>query len=130
MSRGGKRTGSGAKPLHGEPMRRVNVMLDTATINKALIIGVGSLSAGLREAVMRWHHLEIKPMAKMDHIYGERVLKVKSVYIRRASSWVSSEGASIDIVELADGRILGITNNVVIDFQDKNKFEDEEAEID
>ncbi len=50
---GGKRAGAGAKPLHAEPMKRVNVMLDEATISKAEQIGGGNLSAGLREAVRR-----------------------------------------------------------------------------
>ena len=50
---GGRRKGSGAKPLHDEPMRRVNVVLDAATIAKAEAIGGGNLSAGLREAVRR-----------------------------------------------------------------------------
>lgn len=49
--RGGKRDGAGAKPLHTEPMRRVNVMLDEETIAKAELIGDGNLSAGLRRAV-------------------------------------------------------------------------------
>ena len=51
--RGGKRDGAGAKPLHTEPMRRVNVMLDEETIAKAELIGDGNLSAGLRRAVKR-----------------------------------------------------------------------------
>lgn len=51
---GGKRDGAGAKPVHGEPMRRVNVMLDAGTISKAEVIGGGNLSAGLRESVMRF----------------------------------------------------------------------------
>ena len=50
---GGKRVGAGAKPLHTEPMTRVNVMLDEATIEKAKMIGAGNLSEGLREAVRR-----------------------------------------------------------------------------
>lgn len=50
---GGKREGAGAKPLKGEPMTRVNVMLDDATIAKAKQIGGGNLSEGLREAVRR-----------------------------------------------------------------------------
>jgi hypothetical protein len=50
---GGKRKGAGAKPLKGEPMTRVNVMLDDATIAKAKLIGGGNLSEGLREAVRR-----------------------------------------------------------------------------
>ena len=51
--RGGRRDGAGAKPLHSEPMRRVNVMLDEETIAKAELIGSGNLSAGLRNAVKR-----------------------------------------------------------------------------
>lgn len=50
---GGKREGAGAKPLKSEPMTRVNVMLDDATIAKAKQIGGGNLSEGLREAVRR-----------------------------------------------------------------------------
>lgn len=50
---GGKREGAGRKPLGDAPMRRVNVMLDAATIAKAEQIGGGNLSAGLREAVRR-----------------------------------------------------------------------------
>ena len=43
-------------------MRRVNVMLDAATIAKAEAIGGGNLSAGLREAVRRirkGHNVEV-----------------------------------------------------------------------
>lgn len=50
---GGRRAGAGAKPMHANPMRRVNVMLDDATIAKAEMIGGGNLSAGLREVVRR-----------------------------------------------------------------------------
>ena len=51
--RGGKRDGAGAKPLHDDPMRRVNVMLDGETIAKAEKLGCGNLGAGLRDAVRR-----------------------------------------------------------------------------
>ena len=53
MKHGGKRAGAGAKPAHAKPKRRVNVMLDDATIAKAELIGGGNLSAGLRDAVKR-----------------------------------------------------------------------------
>lgn len=50
---GGKREGAGRKPMKDEPMTRVNVMLDDATVAKAKMIGGGNLSEGLREAVRR-----------------------------------------------------------------------------
>ncbi len=50
---GGKREGAGRKPIKDEPMTRVNVMLDAATVEKAKQIGGGNLSEGLREAVRR-----------------------------------------------------------------------------
>ena len=50
---GGAREGAGRKPIKEEPMTRVNVMLDDATIAKAKQIGGGNLSEGLREAVRR-----------------------------------------------------------------------------
>lgn len=50
---GGARDGAGRKPLKDEPMTRVNVMLDEATIAKAKQIGGGNLSEGIREAVRR-----------------------------------------------------------------------------
>lgn len=39
--------------IDDEPMRRVNVMLDQGTIDKASDIGSGNLSAGLRIAVKK-----------------------------------------------------------------------------
>ena len=56
---GGTRIGAGAKALHAAPMKRVNVMLDEATIEKAKQIGSGNVSEGLREAVRR----VLKPQA-------------------------------------------------------------------
>lgn len=50
---GGKREGAGRKPMKDDPMTRVNVMLDDATVAKAKMIGGGNLSEGLREAVRR-----------------------------------------------------------------------------
>lgn len=46
-----KREKVGRPSINDEPMRRVNVMLDEATIEKAGDIGSGNLSAGLRAAV-------------------------------------------------------------------------------
>jgi hypothetical protein len=44
----------GRPPIADEPMRRVNVMLDQRTVDKASEIGSGNLSAGLRIAVKRF----------------------------------------------------------------------------
>ncbi len=43
----------GRKPLFRDPLRRVLVTLDEATIRKAKRIGFGNLSMGLRAAVYR-----------------------------------------------------------------------------
>lgn len=130
MSRGGKRTGAGAKPLHGEPMRRVNVMLDTATMDKALTIGNGSLSAGLREAVIRWRQLELEPTDQTSEICGEIMMKVEAEYIRGFTSWDSGGGITIDIVELADGRVLGVTDDSVLLYRDMAALENGEVMTD
>lgn len=44
----------GRPPINDEPMRRVNVMLDDETVEKASGIGEGNLSAGLRIAVKKY----------------------------------------------------------------------------
>jgi hypothetical protein len=54
-----KREKAGRPPISDEPMRRVNVMLDQPTIDKASEIGSGNLSAGLRIAVTK--HRRRKP---------------------------------------------------------------------
>lgn len=43
----------GRKPLFRDPLRKVLVTLDEATIRKAKRIGFGNLSMGLRAAVYR-----------------------------------------------------------------------------
>jgi hypothetical protein len=43
----------GRKPLYRDPLRKVLVTLDEATIRKAKRIGFGNLSMGLRAAVYR-----------------------------------------------------------------------------
>ncbi len=43
----------GRKPLFRDPLRKVLVTLDEATIRKAKRIGFGNLSMGLRAAVQR-----------------------------------------------------------------------------
>ncbi len=48
-----KREKVGRPSINDEPMRRINVMLDEATIEKASDIGSGNLSAGLRIAVKK-----------------------------------------------------------------------------
>lgn len=48
-----KREKVGRPSINDEPMRRVNVMLDQQTIDKASDIGSGNLSAGLRIAVTK-----------------------------------------------------------------------------
>jgi hypothetical protein len=51
-TRGGRREGAGRKSLDGAVnMRRVNVMLDEPTIARAIRIGAGNLSLGIRKAV-------------------------------------------------------------------------------
>jgi hypothetical protein len=47
---GGKRERAGKPALFGVPMKRKNVMLDVATIEKLLKIGNGNLSEGIRKA--------------------------------------------------------------------------------
>lgn len=47
---GGARPGAG-RPAEIEGARRVNVMLDGATIEAAKKLGAGNLSAGIRKAV-------------------------------------------------------------------------------
>lgn len=47
---GGARPGAG-RPAEIEGARRVNVMLDAATIEAAKKLGAGNLSAGIRKAV-------------------------------------------------------------------------------
>lgn len=39
---------------------------------------------------------------------------LETEYIREISSWDSGGGIIIDIVELADGRVLGITDDSVV----------------
>jgi hypothetical protein len=49
----------GRKPLFREPLRKVLVTLDAATIRKAKRIGFGNLSMGLRAAV---HRASLRPL--------------------------------------------------------------------
>ena len=39
-------------------------------------------------------------------------------YIKETSSWESGGGISLDIVELKDGRILAISDKVVVPYND------------
>lgn len=50
--RGGPGRNQGRKAVDGCDVKRVNVMLDDKTIDKARDIGEGNLSAGIRKAVM------------------------------------------------------------------------------
>jgi hypothetical protein len=105
-------------------------MLDAATMDKALTIGNGSLSAGLREAVIRWRQLELEPTDQTGEIFGEKKMKVEAKYIRGVTSWDSDGSITIDIVELADGRVLGITDDSVLLYRDMLALESGEAETD
>jgi hypothetical protein len=49
----------GRKPLFRDPLRKVLVTLDEATIRKAKRIGFGNLSMGLRAAV---HRASLRPV--------------------------------------------------------------------
>lgn len=55
--RGGWRENAGRNPIYGVPMRKVTIMLDPETIEKAKKLGDGELSAGLRKAVKEFQVL-------------------------------------------------------------------------
>ena len=44
----------GRQTLDGAEVRRVQVMLDEATIERARVLGDGNLSQGIRQAVASW----------------------------------------------------------------------------
>ena len=48
---GGPGRGQGRHPIYEKPMKRVNVTLDSATWHKAMLIGKGNISAGIRRAL-------------------------------------------------------------------------------
>lgn len=49
-------------------------------------------------------------------------------YIRAISSWESGGGMDIDIVELADGRVLGITDESVVLYSSLESLEEGQAD--
>lgn len=49
---GGKRKGAGKPALYGYPMKRYNVVLDSATVETLKKLGNGNLSEGIRKAVI------------------------------------------------------------------------------
>lgn len=50
-NRGGNRAGAGRKPLGDKNLRRHNVMLSDAHVERAEEIGEGNLSLGVRRAI-------------------------------------------------------------------------------
>jgi hypothetical protein len=49
-------------------------------------------------------------------------------HIRAISSWESGGGMDIDIVELADGRVLGITDESVVLYSSLESLEEGQAD--
>ena len=49
---GGKRKGAGKPAFFGSPMKRVNLMLDVATLAKFKKLGKGNISEGARQAAL------------------------------------------------------------------------------
>ena len=49
--------------------------------------------------------------------------------IRSVSSWKSGGGIDIDIIELKDGRVLGVTDDSVVLYDDIGDLESGEARI-
>ena len=63
-ARGGSRPGAGRKTSDGaKELKRTNVMLDDSTIDRAIEIGEGNLSLGIRRAVKKLA-LRISPKRK------------------------------------------------------------------
>jgi hypothetical protein len=54
-------------------------------------------------------------------------MEQKSEYVRSVSSWDSGGGIIVDIVELADGRVLGITDESVVLYPNLDALQDGEA---
>jgi hypothetical protein len=54
-------------------------------------------------------------------------MEQKSEYVRSVSSWDSGGGIMVDIVELADGRVLGITDESVVLYPNLDALQDGEA---
>lgn len=54
-------------------------------------------------------------------------MEQKSEYILSVSSWDSGGGIMLDIVELADGRVLGITDESVVLYPNLDALQDGEA---
>lgn len=50
-------------------------------------------------------------------------------YIKGVSSWDSGGGMEIDIIELADGRVLGISEDAVILYESMEDLESGDAEM-
>lgn len=52
---------------------------------------------------------------------------LRSTYIKTVSSWNSGGGITMDIVELKDGRVLGITDESVILYSNMEALEGGES---
>ena len=101
----------------GAEVRRVQVMLDEATIDEAKKLGAGNLSAGIRKAakeaaIMKRHQLEaICKMAEATHEYNLGVLCMlgHELLARRhesAAKWVTMLVAQRDMLTPDDASPL------------------------
>ncbi|MCK9608833.1 MAG: hypothetical protein M0R33_20530 [Methylomonas sp.] len=55
-------------------------------------------------------------------------MEQKLEYVRSVSSWDSGGGIVVDVVELADGRVLGITDESVVLYPNMDALQDGEAD--
>jgi len=55
-------------------------------------------------------------------------MEQKFEYVRSVSSWDSGGGIVVDIVELADGRVLGITDESVVLYPNIDALQDGEPD--
>ncbi|WP_374090125.1 hypothetical protein [Methylomicrobium lacus] len=55
-------------------------------------------------------------------------MELGTEYIRSVSSWDSGGGITVDIVELSDGRVLGITDESVVLYPNMEALESGESD--
>jgi hypothetical protein len=55
-------------------------------------------------------------------------MELGTEYIKSISSWDSGGGIVIDIVELSDGRVLGITDEAVVLYPNMEALEEGESD--
>jgi hypothetical protein len=55
-------------------------------------------------------------------------MEVKAEYIRSISTWDSGGGINIDVIELTDGRVLGITDESVVLYKNMESLEEGETD--